>query len=123
MLGLMASCDVFALPCRVADSGDRDGIPVVLMEAMALGRCVVSGDLETIRELIEDDRTGIMVRPGDAEQLADALVRLAGDRELVRTLGRRARERIEAEFDTTANAKRIARAMAAHGLRVSGGRA
>lgn len=121
VLGLMASCDVFALPCKVAGSGDRDGIPVVLMEAMALGRCVVSGDLETIRELIEDGQTGIMVRPGDAGEVADALVRLAADRGLARSIGRRARERIEAEFDTSVNAQRIVRAMSAHGMTGAGG--
>ncbi len=107
VMELMCEADVFALPCRVADSGDRDGIPVVLMEAMARGRCVISGDLETIRELIEHDRSGIMIQPGDQAELTQALIRLANDRELVDRLGHAARLRIEEEFDLTINAQRI----------------
>lgn len=107
VMELMCEADVFALPCMVAKSGDRDGIPVVLMEAMARGRCVISGDLETIRELIEHDRTGIMISPGDQNDLTEALIRLANDRNLVDELGRAARQWIEEEFDLTLNAKRI----------------
>ncbi len=121
VLELMTSCDVFVLPCRVANSGDRDGIPVVLMEAMALGRCVVSGNLETIRELIEDKRSGLMVSPGDPEEVAHALRSLANDRGLVENLGRCGRERVESEFDVTLNAKRILLAMADHGIGSVGG--
>ena len=82
-------------------------LAVVLMEAMARGRCVISGDLETIRELIEHDRTGIMISPGDQNDLTQALIRLANDRDLVDELGRAARQWIEEEFDLTLNAKRI----------------
>ncbi len=107
VMQLMTEADVFALPCRVAESGDRDGIPVVLMEAMARGRCVISGDLETIRELIEHDRSGIMIPPGDQAALTEHLIALAQDRDRVDELGRNARLRIEEEFDLNLNARRI----------------
>lgn len=107
VMELMSDADVFALPCRVTKSGDRDGIPVVLMEAMARGRCVISGDLETIRELIEHDRSGLMIPPGDQNALTQALIRLAHNRDLVDELGRAARERIVEEFDLSLNAARI----------------
>lgn len=116
VMELMNEADVFALPCRVAKSGDRDGIPVVLMEAMARGRCVISGDLETIRELIEDGTSGVMIPPGDLEALIDTLSRLAADREKVDELGRAARLRIEEEFDLHTNARRIVDTMRAHGI-------
>lgn len=107
VMQLMTEADIFALPCRVAKSGDRDGIPVVLMEAMARGRCVISGDLETIRELIEHDRSGMMIPPGDQDSLTEHLIALAKDRDRVDELGRNARYRIEEEFDLTLNARRI----------------
>ncbi|MCA9302859.1 MAG: glycosyltransferase family 4 protein [Phycisphaerales bacterium] len=116
VMELMSEADVFALPCRVAKSGDRDGIPVVLMEAMARGRCVISGDLETIRELIEDGTSGVMIPPGDLEALVDVLRSLAADREKVDELGRAARKRIEDEFDLMSNARRIVDTMRRHGV-------
>jgi glycosyltransferase involved in cell wall biosynthesis len=108
---LMGQVDVFALPCRVAKSGDRDGIPVVLMEAMARGRCVISGDIVTIRELIHHERNGIMIPPGDVEAVVIALTRLAKDRAKVERLGNEARLRIENEFDLDLNARRIEAAL------------
>lgn len=107
VMKLMTEADIFALSCRVARSGDRDGIPVVLMEAMARGRCVISGDLETIRELILHEKSGIMIPPGDQDELTRQLITLANDRDRVDELGRNARQRIEQEFDLTLNAQRI----------------
>ncbi len=116
VMEMMNNADVFALPCRVARSGDRDGIPVVLMEAMARGRCVISGGLETIAELIEDGVSGVMIPPGDLDHLVDSLKKLGNDRGMVDDLGRAARRRIEDEFDLHINAKRIIQTMLAHGV-------
>lgn len=116
VMDLMGEVDIFALPCRVTASGDRDGIPVVLMEAMARGRCVISGDLEAIRELVIDGETGVMIPPGDHSALVDALVGLARDRHRVDELGRSARKMVESEFDLGVNARRIVAVMDRHGL-------
>ena len=104
----MSHADLFVLPCAITPSGDRDGIPVVLMEAMAYGRCVVSGDLETIRELVEDGVSGVLVPPGDAVALERALVELREDPQRRSALGEQARRRVEEEFDLSLNAKRLA---------------
>jgi len=74
---------------------------------MARGRCVISGDLETIRELVEHDISGIMIPPGDQARLTEVLIELAKDRDRVDELGRNARARIEEEFDLMLNARRI----------------
>jgi len=116
VMELMTQVDVFALPCRVAKSGDRDGIPVVLMEAMARGRCVISGDIETIRELVEDGISGVMIPPGDQKTLEKVLVELANNRDRVDELGRAARRKMEDEFDLALNAKRIYAALKSKGL-------
>ena len=116
VMELMSTVDVFALPCRIATTGDRDGIPVVLMEAMARGRCVISGDLETIRELIHDGVSGVMIPPGDQDALEKVLIELANDRDRVDELGNAARKRIEVEFDLTLNVKRIRDELKSRGL-------
>jgi len=101
---LFGEADVFVLPCVVARSGDRDGIPVVLMESMALGVPVVSTTVSGIPELIESGRSGLLVPPGDPEALADALERLLRDPELGRRLAREARKTLETTFESRRNA-------------------
>lgn len=74
-----AGAAVVVLPCVKAESGDMDGIPVALMEAMGIGVPVVSTRLSGIPELIEDGVSGLLVRPGDPEALAAAIRRLLRD--------------------------------------------
>ncbi|MEZ6188242.1 MAG: glycosyltransferase [Planctomycetota bacterium] len=109
---LMRECAVFVLPCRVSSDGDRDGIPVVLMEAMAKARCVISGDIETIRELVEHDVTGLMVEPGDVDSLTEALGRVLEDPELRRRLARAGQEHVRREFSTNTNLARLRKGFA-----------
>jgi colanic acid/amylovoran biosynthesis glycosyltransferase len=108
---LLAEVDIFALPCRTDSHDDRDGIPVVLMEAMACGVPVVSGDLPAIRELIEHDRNGLLVEGADAQTLAGMLHRLAEDSALRRRLGAAGRCRVEEEFSLDLNVGRLEEAL------------
>jgi len=101
---------VFALPCRTATSGDKDGIPVVLMEAMAAARAVVAGDLPTMRELVEDGASGMLVPPDDVAALGDALAAVVADPGLRRRLGAAARARVAEEFADDVNWDRLERA-------------
>jgi glycosyltransferase involved in cell wall biosynthesis len=87
--------------------GKREGIPVVLMEAMAAGRPVVSSRLSGIPELVEDGVSGLLTAPGDALAIADALERLASDPSLRRRLGDAARAKVQAEFDVRRSAARL----------------
>jgi glycosyltransferase involved in cell wall biosynthesis len=103
--------DVVALPCRTDAAGDRDGIPVVLMEAMACGLPVVSGDLPAVRELVEDGRTGLLVRPDDPSAVAEALARLAADPGLRASLGSAGRAHVREEFALDVNIDRLERAL------------
>jgi glycosyltransferase involved in cell wall biosynthesis len=107
VLKTLENADVFVLPCRIDPLGDRDGIPVALMEAMARGVCVVSGDLPTIRELVRPDETGVLVSPGDSSALGSALSRLLLDRELRDRLGAAGRSWVEQEFSTAPNVARL----------------
>jgi glycosyltransferase involved in cell wall biosynthesis len=111
---LLEKTDVMVLPCRVSGDGDRDGIPVALMEAMAAGICVISGDLPTIRELIRDGASGLLVPPGEPAPLADALVRLATDPVLRQALAKEGRNRVQEEFSSEKNLDRIVSVLASH---------
>ena len=96
-----------ALPCRTDSSGDRDGIPVVLMEAMAAGTPVVSGDLPAIRELVEDGVSGILVEGNNPGLLADKLAMLWKDADLRRRLVVQGHRKIETEFSLATNLDRL----------------
>jgi glycosyltransferase involved in cell wall biosynthesis len=76
--GALRQAHLFALPCRVAPDGDRDGIPVVLMEAMAAGLPVIAGDVGGVRELV-DDEVGWLIPPGDRAALDAALTEALAD--------------------------------------------
>ena len=91
---------IFALPCFVLDSGDRDGIPNVLAEAMATGRAVVSSNISGIPEIVTDEVNGLLIPQKDVEALAVALERLLKDADLRRRLGAASRETICEVFDS-----------------------
>jgi glycosyltransferase involved in cell wall biosynthesis len=98
LLGEYSRASVFCLPCRVLP-GDRDGLPNVLVEAMASGAPVVTTGVSGIPELVSHEANGLLVPPDDPVALADALVRLHEDRELAGRLARAGRETVRERFD------------------------
>jgi len=94
---------VFALPCVVAANGDRDILPNVLKEAMAVGVPVITTQLDGIGELVTNEETGLLVGCGDSEALAKSLRRLLSDAALRRRLAIQARKVIEERFDLQKN--------------------
>jgi glycosyltransferase involved in cell wall biosynthesis len=99
----VASAAALAAPCVVAADGNRDGLPTVLLEAMALGTPCVSTPVTGIPELVREGDTGLIVGERDSGALADALERLLDDERLSRRLARSARALVEAEFDIERN--------------------
>jgi glycosyltransferase involved in cell wall biosynthesis len=95
------SADIFCLPSMA------EGIPVVLMEAMAVEVPVVSTRIMGIPELVEDGRTGLLVTPGRLDELTDALERLIADPDLGARLGRAGREKVLEEFDVDRSAAQL----------------
>jgi glycosyltransferase involved in cell wall biosynthesis len=100
--------DVFVLPCITASNGDMDGIPVSLMEAMAMEIATVSTYVSGIPELIKDGESGLLVKEKDPEALADALQTLLKDEEKRATLGKNGRRKVVEEFDIHKSAARLA---------------
>lgn len=99
---------VFAAPCVVGADGNRDGLPTVLLEAMALGTPCVATPVTGIPEVVVDGVTGLLVPEGDPAALAAALGRLLDDVDLCTSLSRSARQLVEAEFDTARQARLVA---------------
>jgi glycosyltransferase involved in cell wall biosynthesis len=109
---------LFVAPCVVGSDGNRDGLPTVLLEAMALGTPVVSTDVTGIPEILHHEQTGLMVAQNDAEALAAAMLRLVEDGALREQLALAARARIESDFDIHRNAAHIRALYAAAQARV-----
>lgn len=98
---------VFALPCRVTDSGDRDGIPNVLFEAMALGVPVVTTDVSGITELVVERKTGWIVEPHRPDKLAASIEYVLTHPDLAAELAANARRRVLEEFTLEVSSRRV----------------
>jgi len=99
MVRFMHEGDVYVLPCVWAADGDVDGLPQMLMEAMACGLPAVSTRLVGIPDLIRHQETGLLVQPNDAVELADAIARLMHDRALAERLAADGRRWVLQRFD------------------------
>jgi glycosyltransferase involved in cell wall biosynthesis len=113
VLDAYRAADIFALPCRVAADGDRDGLPNVLLEAQSQKLPCVSTPISGIPELIEDGVTGLLVPPRDPARLADALSRLITTPDLRARLGDAGYARTTGTFSMNAGADRLAARFAA----------
>lgn len=98
LVGRYRAANVFVAPSEITEDGDRDGIPNVLLEAMACGLPVVSTPVSGIPEVVEHGVNGVLVTPGDFAPLADALATLAADVVLRASLGAAARETVVKTF-------------------------
>lgn len=94
-----ANADVKVLASVRTKNGKREGIPVVLMEAMASGLPVVASNLSGIPELVEDGIAGILVPPGDSQAFAEALQKLIENPDLRAKLGSNGRKKVMNEFN------------------------
>jgi glycosyltransferase involved in cell wall biosynthesis len=89
-------------------SSFAEGVPVVLMEAMAAGVPVVATRIAGIPELVHDEQSGLLVPPGDANSTADAIRRLLEDPDLRNQFAAAGREKIELEFNIHKEAQWLA---------------
>lgn len=114
---IVAGAAVFAAPCVVGTDGNRDGLPTVLLEAMALGTPCVATPVTGIPEVIEHEVTGLLVPERDPQALAAALARVLDDPDLRVSLAKAARDLVETEFDTRRQARLVAAGFGAEELR------
>lgn len=103
----LASADTFVLPSVTTSNGRQEGIPVALMEAMAMGKPVVATRISGIPELVDHDLNGLLVPERDAVALADALERLATDPALCQRLAHAGRAKVASEFNLRRSAESL----------------
>ena len=108
--------DALVAPSVPTRAGRREGVPVVLMEAMSTGLPVVASAISGIPELVEHEVSGLLVPPRDAAAIARAVRQLAADPLLRERLGRAARRRVLAEFDLEDSAAELARRFGAEAV-------
>lgn len=113
----LQTANVVVAPSVPSQDGRREGIPVALMEAMASGVPVIASRLSGIPELVKDGQNGLLIPPGDAAALADALYYLYEKPHLRYRLGQAGRDRVLREFDLRTNV--IALAQRFHGAVIS----
>lgn len=101
------SADIFALGCRVAADGDRDGLPNVLVEASSQGLVCVSTNVSGVPELLKDGENGLVVAPDDPAALAAALERAIRSPELRQRLGEAAETTVRTRFDHNASVRQL----------------
>jgi glycosyltransferase involved in cell wall biosynthesis len=104
---LLARSRILVAPCVELDSGDKDGIPTAVLEAMSTGLPVVTTDAGSILEAVTDGVEGICVPQRDPVRLADAIERLVCDPALCRRMGESGRRRVEAEFNVEVTERRL----------------
>jgi glycosyltransferase involved in cell wall biosynthesis len=108
VLAAYRDADLFVLPSRIAEDGDRDGLPNVLMEAMSQGLCVLSTRVSGIPELIDDGDTGRLIDGGDRPALADVLAELIAEPAQRERLGQAGDVRVRRDFAMDGGIERLA---------------
>jgi glycosyltransferase involved in cell wall biosynthesis len=105
---LLDACDVLASPhVPLEDGSEFFGSPTKLFEYMAMGKGIVASRLGQIGEVLADEETALLVEPGDARELSEAILRLTNSRQLRESLGAAARREASARHTWTHNAARV----------------
>jgi colanic acid/amylovoran biosynthesis glycosyltransferase len=100
---LFMETDMLLMPSVVHSSGDRDGIPTVIMESLMHRVPVVATDVAGISEVIEDGETGILIPEKNSQAIADAVTRMAKDRSIALGMAETGRDRVRKQFDPEAS--------------------
>ena len=95
MTGYLSATDIFCLPSL------QQGLGVVMLEAMALGRPVIASGVGGVVSVIEDNVTGLIVPPSDSRSLADRIMELLNDRERARTIAAAGQQLVRDRFNET----------------------
>ena len=103
LIELMRHATVMVLPCIISETGDRDGLPTVLLEAQAMGLPTISTTVAGVGEIVDHDNSGLLVSPKDPLALAEAIDRILSDPGFASRMGREGRRKAEKEFDIRRN--------------------
>jgi glycosyltransferase involved in cell wall biosynthesis len=104
---LFAASDVFVMPSVVHKSGDRDGIPNVLVEAFVHGVPVVATDVSGIKEIVIDQETGLLIPERDPGAIAQAIKSMTGDRRKALSMAEKGKALVLKQFDPEENGRQL----------------
>jgi glycosyltransferase involved in cell wall biosynthesis len=104
---LFYSTDIFIMPSVIHKSGDRDGIPTVLMESLMHRVPVIATDVSGIAELVEDRATGLLIPEKDAQAIADAVLKMVQDRSAAIRMAEEGRKRVLEQFNPEINHRKV----------------
>ncbi|MEG2173107.1 MAG: glycosyltransferase [Desulfovibrionaceae bacterium] len=107
LMQYMATHDMMVVPCVITSTGDRDGIPNVIMEALSSGLPVIATNVSGIGEVVRDGDTGLIVPQQDPVALAEAIQRMAQDRDAARAMAARGKQLVETMFDCETNIRAL----------------
>lgn len=107
LIDLYRQATLFVLPCQIAADGDRDGIPNVLLEAMAMQLPVIATPISGIPELIDDHTNGLLIAPRQPVELATAIQTVLTQPALAARWGQAGRQAVQARFDNRINLRRL----------------
>jgi glycosyltransferase involved in cell wall biosynthesis len=107
LIPLYQNATLFILTPVQTDDGDRDGIPNVLVEAMAVGLPVITTAVAGIPELVENNQNGLLYQPHDVEGISSGIIELLRNAEKRRQLGDAASKKVNEQFDVAQAAKRL----------------
>jgi colanic acid/amylovoran biosynthesis glycosyltransferase len=113
-LGIVQESSLFLLPCVIHPSGDRDGIPTAIVEAMYLRTPVITSAVSGIPEIIKHLKTGLLTEPGDVDAIADGLLMLLRDNNQRERLANAGREFVKVAFDPARSAGALYKLFADH---------
>jgi glycosyltransferase involved in cell wall biosynthesis len=99
---VLKECNLMALPSRFGE-----GLPMVILEAMAAGVPVLASSVEGVPEIIEDGINGFLVSPGNTEELADRIIFILNDPHLLQNVSEKAKRMVYSDFDGYQQAKKI----------------
>jgi len=97
--------DIFVMPSRIGSTGDRDGLPTVIMEALVSRVPVIATDVGGIKEVVTDGETGYLIQQKNCEALADAIVKLTEDRENAVRMAENGKLRVLDFYNTDRNSR------------------
>ncbi len=106
--------DLFVLSCEIAENGDRDGIPNVLVESLAMGVPALSTTVSAIPEILIDGQTGMTVPPSQPEQLQEAMLRLLTDQSLRQRVIAGGQRLVQDHFDNSQLIQKLAKTFRRH---------
>jgi glycosyltransferase involved in cell wall biosynthesis len=107
LISVYQNATFFILTPVQTDDGDRDGIPNVLVEAMAVGLPVITTAVSGIPELVENNQNGLLYQPHDVEGIASGIIELLRNAEKRRQLGEAASKKVREQFDVAQAANRL----------------